>query len=89
MMRSLKRIANECQYIFSIDYIMANFPVFSKELAVEILKVVYGIFNDIAEVEFINSMDENIINDFFFSMLKNRLFIVKLIVTLCKLHGEH
>ena len=65
MMRSLKRIANECQYIFSIDYIMANFPVFSKELAVEILKVVNEIFNDIAEVEFINSMDENIINDFF------------------------
>ena len=61
---------------------MANFPVFSKELAVEILKVVYGIFNDIAEVEFINNMDENIINDFFFSMLKNRLFIVKLIGTL-------
>ena len=46
-------------------------------------------FNDIAEVEFINSMDENIINDFFFSMLKNRLFIVKLIVTLCKLHVDH
>ena len=23
-------------------------------------------FNDIAEVEFINSMDENIINDFYF-----------------------
>ena len=45
---------------------MANFPVFSKELAVEILKVVNEIFNDIAEVEFINSMDENIVNDFFF-----------------------
>ena len=43
---------------------MANFPVFSKELAVEILKVVNEIFNDIAEVEFINSMDENIVNDF-------------------------
>ena len=45
---------------------MANFPVFSKELAVEILKVVNEIFNDIAEVEFINSMDENIVNDFYF-----------------------
>ena len=60
----IEAIANECQYIFSIDYIMANFPVFSKELAVEILKVVNEIFNDIAEVEFINSMDENIVNDF-------------------------
>ena len=45
---------------------MANFPVFSKELAVEILKVVNEIFIDIAEVEFINSMDENIVNDFYF-----------------------
>ena len=62
----IEAIANECQYIFSIDYIMANFPVFSKELAVEILKVLNEIFNDIAEVEFINSMDENIVNDFFF-----------------------
>ena len=62
----IEAIANECQYIFSIDYIMANFPVFSKELAVEILKVVNEIFNDIAEVEFINSMDENIVNDFYF-----------------------
>ena len=61
----IEAIAKKCQYIFSTDYIMANFPVFSKELAVEILKVVYGIFNDIAEVEFINNMDENIINDFF------------------------
>ena len=60
----IEAIANACQYIFSIDYIMANFPVFSKELAVEILKVVNEIFNDIAEVEFINSMDENIVNDF-------------------------
>ena len=62
----IEAIAKKCQYIFSTDYIMANFPVFSKELAVEILKVVNEIFNDIAEVEFINSMDENIVNDFFF-----------------------
>ena len=45
---------------------MSNFPVFSKQVAKEILTIIDKIFNDIDEGEFLNSMDESFINDMLF-----------------------
>ena len=42
-------IAINCQYIFSIDYVMDNFPIFNRQVAKEILTIVDEIFNDIDE----------------------------------------
>ena len=57
-------ITSKCQYIFSIDYIMKNFPVFSKQVAMEILTIINEIFDDIDEWEFLNTMvDANCLLD--------------------------
>ena len=46
---------------------MGNFPVFSKQVANEILTIIDEIFNDIDEGELnLNSMDESLINDMLF-----------------------
>ena len=45
---------------------MGNFPVFSKQVAKEILTIVDEIFNDIDEGEFLNARDESFINDMLF-----------------------
>ena len=49
-------ITSKCQYIFSIDYIMENFPVFNKQVAMEILTIINEIFDDIEEWESLNTM---------------------------------
>ena len=59
-------IAINCQYIFSIDYVMKNFTIFDRQVAKEILTIVDEIFNDIDEGEFLIGMDENFINDMLF-----------------------
>lgn len=43
---TVKAIVSKCEYIFSVDFVMDNFPVFSRKLAVEILAVINDIFND-------------------------------------------
>ena len=45
---------------------MDNFPVFSEEVANEILIIFDGIFNDIDEAEFPSSMDQSVIDDISF-----------------------
>lgn len=62
----IEAISSKCQYIFSINYIMDNFPVFTKEVAEEILTIVDEIFNDIDEGEFLNAMDDSFINGMLF-----------------------
>lgn len=52
----IEAITSKCQYIFSIDYIMENFPVFNKQVALEILTIINEIFDDIEEWEFFNTM---------------------------------
>lgn len=42
-------IVDNCQYIFSIDYLLDNFPILSHALAHEILIVVNEVFEDIEE----------------------------------------
>ena len=42
-------IAINCQYIFSIDYVVDNFSIFNRQVAKEILTIVDEIFNDIDE----------------------------------------
>ncbi|KAJ7336000.1 hypothetical protein OS493_013370 [Desmophyllum pertusum] len=62
----IEAISSKCQYIFSINYITDNFPVFTKEVAEEILTIVDEIFNDIDEGEFLNAMDDSFINGMLF-----------------------
>lgn len=62
----IEAISGKCQYIFSTDYIMEHFPVFSKEVANEILTIMNEIFNDIDEAEFLNTMEESLLPDMLF-----------------------
>ena len=45
---------------------MDNFPIFSEEVANEILIIFDEIFNDIDEAEFLSSMDQSVIDDMSF-----------------------
>lgn len=62
----IEAIVGKCEYIFPVSFILDNFPVFSKEVAKEILTVFNEIFNDIEEAEFLANLDENIISDMLF-----------------------
>lgn len=40
-------IVKNCEYIFDLDYITKNVPVFSEDHAVEILQIIKDVFGDI------------------------------------------
>ena len=54
----IEAIVSKCEYIFSVSFIMDNFPVFSKQVANEIITVFNETFNDIEEAEFLTNRDE-------------------------------
>ena len=62
----IEAIVSKCEYIFSVSFIMDNFPVFSKQVANEIIIVFNEMFNDIEEAEFLTNRDENTISDMLF-----------------------
>lgn len=62
----IEAIVSKCEYIFSVAFIMDNFPVFSKQVANKIITVFNETFNDIEEAEFLTNWDENIISDMLF-----------------------
>ena len=62
----IEAIVSKCEYVFSVSFIMDNFPIFSEEVANEILIIFDEIFNDIDEAEFLSSMDQSVIDDMSF-----------------------
>lgn len=56
---TVEMIVKECQYIFSIDYIMDNFPVLSYELAYKVLLYINDIFGDIEEAALLSQEQHN------------------------------
>lgn len=62
----IEAIVSKCEYIFSVSFIMDNFPIFSKEVANEILVIFNEMFNDIEEAEFLSCADESVLTDMFF-----------------------
>ena len=42
-------VAADLEHLFTIDYILQNFPIFHEKLGAEILMVVNDIFNDVEE----------------------------------------
>lgn len=68
----IEAIVGKCKYIFSVSFIMDNFPVFSKEVANKVIIVFNEIFNDIEEAEFLTNLDKNIISDMLFLDVKEQ-----------------
>lgn len=62
----IEAIVSKCEYVFSVSFIMDNFPIFSEEVANEILIIFDEIFNDIDKAEFLSSMDQSVIDDMSF-----------------------
>lgn len=46
---TVEMIAKDCQYIFSTEYILDNFPVLSYELAQKVLLAIKDVFEDLDE----------------------------------------
>ena len=46
---TVETIVDKCQYIFSIDYVLDNFPILSHALAHEIVVIINEVFGDIEE----------------------------------------
>ena len=62
----IEAIVSKCKYIFSVSFIMDNFPIFSKEVANDILIIFNEIFNYIEVAEFLFCTEESIITNMFF-----------------------
>ena len=46
----IKSITENCQHIFTIDYLMENFPIFNFQHAVTILEYIREVFEDVPAI---------------------------------------
>ena len=51
-------LAADLEHLFTVDYIMQNFPIFNEKLAAEILMVANDIFNDVEETTHLKELCE-------------------------------
>jgi len=51
-------LAADLEHLFTVDYILQNFPIFIEKFAAEILMVVNDIFNDVEETTHLKELCE-------------------------------
>lgn len=51
-------LAADLEHLFTVDYILQNFPIFNERLAAEILMVANDIFNDVEETTHLRELCE-------------------------------
>ena len=56
-------LAADLEHLFTVDYILQNFPIFNEKLAAEILMVANDIFNDVEETTHLRELCEMDWND--------------------------
>ena len=54
----IAELAGDLEHLFSVGYILHNFPIFNETLAAEIFIVVNDIFNDLKESEYVMASNE-------------------------------
>ncbi|XP_068742255.1 uncharacterized protein [Montipora capricornis] len=55
----IKSITENCQHIFTIDYLMENFPIFNFQHAVTILEYIHEVFKDVPAITELVSIVSN------------------------------